>query len=532
MIWNEALSHQGFCCYTWVVNQATRRGKKIIVSVALLPLALFLIHSWLASFAGARYFDPRHDPQYIYLLNSLLVSTGSYPGHMDHPGATAQAIGALALRAHHPSASSDELRESVLREPEAAGNRVAAWLVGVSSLLMFAAGVTLARSEYGLLGAIVFQAFPLTVASVWGSLPTVSPEFFLLCLSQVFCALLIVTNGPNRIALVGGALLGLMMVTKVTALLFLAVPLVLFRRRPKLMMMSYASVGAVFGLFVVLLYREKIKFYAAYSLGWFWRLATRQGIYGDGAPGIPETGQLLSNLASLSLELPHLFACAFVFGAYLISRRWTRLEDPEKWLVLAAISVGQIVLVSKSGQARYAFPALPAAAAAGFLMIGRPSLLPARAIMKVAAVAIPLLAVTAFGWNRSSQLEFRERTEKVLALLPVGDRFQRVCGRGGSSVDCALHLGNNFSHLEFSPLLERLYPEFLLWDGNSEGKLRGFNGRQTALEDLLKEKEVYFQGRTLLTPTGESMLRGFTATRILAPDDVATLWQIVPEGKR
>jgi hypothetical protein len=408
----------------------------------------------------------------------------------------------------------------VLRDPEAAGRRMALVLAVACAALVFASGWLLAPA-YGIGLALLFQAWPFAFAAVWGMETAVTPDFLVLCLSQLFCALLLRFAPSPKLALSGGGVLGLMLASKVTALLFLGAPLVFFRRRWAWAAQCYGVAAAVAASLIAVLYRSKIKYFLAYTLHWFVLLATHQGWYGDGQTGVPGAGVLVGNVAGLALAIPQFFLAAALCLA--LTPRFLRADFlvRDRWLIFAAVTLGQVVLVSKAAEVRYVFPALPAAGGALVLLLDARPL-----ALRAAGAVVGVLVVIACAANFTVAQRFRDEALAATALVPDRDTVARVCARGGSDVGCALYFGSNFSHKLFSAELARLYPRFLSWDGNPAGDLVDMNDRKIPLADVLaRHAEVYFLGRSLRGPSG-LLLRSARAVPVHDEPVINALWRV------
>lgn len=477
---------------------------------------------------GPRHFEGNSDPQYLYMMNSLALAAGSYPGHLDHPGATVHTLGAATLLAPRIGVSTDALIDEMLRDPEKMGRWIGAVLIAVSAVLIFLSGWFLASSSgFQLVHGLFFQLWPFGFAATWMLAPFIGPDFFLLCLAQLFCSLTLFLRPTWTSAIALGSMLGIMLATKITSVLFLAVPVLLFRKRLSLMIGVFASFGGVFLLLIGLVYRSHIKYFFAYMFNWVWGLATKRGWYGSGEAGLPGFEVLAGNLAGLALELPLLFIAAAIciFGGGRFFRRLTPRR--ELWLAMGLIAVGQILLVIKGGAPRYALPAVPAASLALLLMFF--GILPSWKVkaQNLALSFLVLLAIGALSTARTRLTYKSKLAEEMLKAVPAERPI--ICSGLGSRPDCALHIGNNFSHNYFTEKLKSLYPDHFLWVPDAKEVLLKFGNSSVPLSEYIAEKgSAVFQGASLEIE-GRSRLGNpdFQVIRIHEKDPRYAVWEAI-----
>src|ERR1051326_3654228 len=77
-----------------------------VLPCAVVPLAFCAAAAWLASARGPFWLAANLDPDYVYLLNGLLLACGRPPAVVHHPGTLPEALVAAVLRLMHPASAS------------------------------------------------------------------------------------------------------------------------------------------------------------------------------------------------------------------------------------------------------------------------------------------------------------------------------------------------------------------------------------------------------------------------------------------
>jgi hypothetical protein len=182
---------------------------------------------------GPYWLGTNYDPSYAYLLNSVRLAQLQTPQHVDHPGTTVHALGALVLPVVHRSLGiTEELEDDVLRYPEFYLRILTGCFLCLYTALLYLCG-SLALDVLGSVPlAWLVQATPFLSLNGFLELSDVKPEPLLLSVAAAVTAVLlwslsVPTPAPRRVALVLGVITGIGIATKVTALSLCAIPLVL-----------------------------------------------------------------------------------------------------------------------------------------------------------------------------------------------------------------------------------------------------------------------------------------------------------------
>ncbi len=470
----------------WVDFTAPTWGKRVGGALALLPLpALLVVAALLLKDArGPFWLGKNSDPDYPYLFNALVIAQIRSPGHIDHPGTTLQAFGAVVLRVSHAVAGIGDLEDDVLDDPEFYLTNIHQSMIVVGALVLFACGVLTLWATRNLALALVSQLPPFlstmvmfVLTGVW-----VEPPLFLLTLLFGAVTLLFLEGKlkerPRLAAVLFGMLTGLALATKITAVPLVVVPLLLLPWRSKI---AYGAWSAAAFFLATLPILPKYR----YFLAWVGRLGTHTGAYGEGERGFIDPEKYLPGLWFLAKNECILFAVLLVSVAVLAI--WPvlrlRLPPPDEatgrafrgLLAVTLTQIAQILLVAKQPDTRYLMPALGLVGVNLVLVcrIGYPLWGP-RALGGFGLVLAAALLLQ--GWwtaqwhgylksDQQVQQEFFAETEAQFAESRV------VYYYSASSPLYALWFGNYCTlswegehRGRYAEKLQALYPDALFWD--------------------------------------------------------------------
>lgn len=444
----------------------------------LIPLAMGLASSGLREVRGPYWLGSNSDPEYAYLLNSLRLLHGLPPTHRDHPGTPLQVLGALVIQAAHGMAGQAELTDDVIRAPEWYLDTISETLVWIYGLVLLAAGGVVYRKTHNVVLALLFQAAPFLSITSLLEAPRVRPEPLLLILSGLLAIALFLHLHPTartrsqRSAWVLGALVGLCVATKLTALPLLVIPLVILPTwRSRACALVAALVAFLVGILPMLAYLHGLYL-------WIHGIVTHQGDYGTGELGIVATKYFLWALKTIGRREP----CFLLFVAVSLWASWACVPrllrrngqaEPERLDLLKrglfAVALAQLLqwlLAAKMPRYHYMVPS------AGLLGLNLVLLATIalqegwfrqrwRVVSLVAAIAAAGLAqgnelwkcVRALGDERAHQLDVQREI-----LERYGD-WVKVYGYRSSSIEHALYFGDMYSDGVFHAWLRRAYPD-------------------------------------------------------------------------
>ncbi len=326
------------------------------------PILFLILHAAFSQARGPFFLGFNYDPDYAYLFNGLNLTSGIPPDHIDHPGTSLQLFAAAGIKLANFTATKVGTNETVLAHSEMYLGRLNLTLmIGYAiSMVLFAAWVW--RKTGSMTVALLWQAAPFLLDESFLEVTRFRPESMILIIAGAMAAVLYVRafqdepDGMGVICLLAFlAVTGV--VTKINFLPFVLVPL--FCLRTWKARAIYLVLLCCFGSLWMLPLKPHYQRFAT----WVLNLVTREGRYGDGAPGL--IGQHYSMfLAQLVPARPALFL-AIALGFTALIQSWRRPKRTARetrlaWL-LAGLVLAQIVeclMVGKFGHARYLLPAM------------------------------------------------------------------------------------------------------------------------------------------------------------------------------
>lgn len=482
----------------------------ILALLLVVPTLFVLVTEEISRLRGPFWLGTNSDPSYVYLVNSLALSEGEAPRHVDHPGTTLQLFGAGWLRLLTCRSLQDA--DCAARVFDRSEDLLRHWVLAqriLIAVVFWAGGVIVWFVTGTRLWAVVYQAVPLSCASALFESVYFKPDPWTLLLSGLLGAGLIFLGSREaerrRGWVVGiGALSAALVVTKVTAFLvpvFVVTEPGVWRRRrvfvPAFLVCTLVFLIPVLGVLPDL-------------VGFAWRSATGTGAYGRGETARLALSGWFSNLGRLVGEEP---AYAFVVAGSLVLATigWIRSERAEarqasrRLLILASFQVMQLLMVAKQPRVRYLLPMVGLLGVNALLGWSTLRLLQPRARAGAALAAvlgIVLVSSLAVRWRvETARLaRFRE------AALAAGDSEQRTAA-GGTVLDLygtsskafALWMGASYFEPRYAEPLKATYPGFLTVNTRRR-ELKNFDGvvREPGLRKL--GESFFARGRVPVRP--------------------------------
>jgi hypothetical protein len=483
-----------------------------------LPIAYLISHGFLSRQKGNFWWTVNQDPDYAYLLNSLIVANGDSPGHIDHPGTPMQILGAIVLRVSHFflslfTASSGNLTDSVLTNSESYLYWINYTLVALGALSLLIVGIGSLLISHQLPLSLLLQTTPFVTARtlVVNEASRVAPEPLLFCISQLLVLLLVAywydkTAERSRWFAIGiGALFGLGMATKVTFVPMVFFILLVVGWRGKLLAIMAAIATFMVATFPIIPYYSGV-------VDWLVTLTTHTGLYGTGEPGFVETESFISNLSNIfsrnrafiviflifngfcSLALLYFWLNRRAFASSAIANSRHRTLG---WLsvVVGLVVWGQILITAvENSSARYLVPSVGLAGFLIFLslqlldfLLLRRTVFRDRSILITTSIALLLCVAIGFAQFDQALASIARRStvyERELAqlntLLTI-DQTAQTCGKvmakRFSSVESALYFGDIWTNARsikggtvFAERLNQLYPNTVFYNEPRSGK--------------------------------------------------------------
>lgn len=484
-----------------------------VLVFAAIPLFFGSVSFLLQRERGPCWLGTNRDPTYAYLMNSLLLLNGKTPGHVDHPGTPVQILGALLIKANNPSSSASELTERVFKDPESELARINAFLIWLSIIAIFIAGIAILNAYRSFLAGILFQTLAVGSATTFWSTQGMSPEPLLIPITLVFStiAACLAAGGQSksvRLLLLGllGILGGVGIATKVTFFPVLLIGMVLSTAVCEFLIYGACTAfsAALFLLPALPELRRSLIFWES--------IATHTGQYGGGAPGLINTFGFLENLCTIAQTEPLLLASwVLTLLLFLMSPRHLSLfrmqDDASPWVVIVGTLIAQVggtILVAKHYAPHYLLPVLLTLPLSGCLILKQCGEISNRGRQRVLEFGVFVVYILTVVFNLSCGLpkllfEARNHYESGYALYTFVKRASNKAlmldYSNGSSPESGLEFGNVFSKNFFGFKLAEIYPHYRCLDGR--GFIRGFP------EIPIKDKDVFLSGTSVYV-SGES----------------------------
>jgi len=442
---------------------------------------------------GEHWHAINYDPAYAYLFNGLNIATGKPPYHVDHPGTPVQMWTAILIRLGNLHSDTSQISENVIQDAPKwidLSTLSIAWLV--SAAILFA-GVFVWMVNRNIVQALVMQSGFLLVPTFAAYSVRLDAEGMLVAIGTIFSATLIasVYCKPQKIAFFEfalGFIFAVAVATKITFLMnFLLIPGFLFRPERWKKTAPIVALGGTVGLALSLwpVFPELSR-----SMHFWTKIASRQGYYGEGSPGLPDWNVWLNSaiellrgnimVVLLAIAIPSILL-VIAARSHFSKKGGGKENETTKALLLPCLSifatiVVQTILVAKHPAQHYLLAGYPMAILGAALALG---VLKNSLTLRHFAIASFGLVSLYFGFlleanNRtlnewaqihSARKEFLARDLLQIATIEPG--LRRSFYFGSSSPTYALHFGNGYSGNRYGTQLESIYPNqlnFVIWN--------------------------------------------------------------------
>ncbi|MCX7590862.1 MAG: hypothetical protein N2255_04455 [Kiritimatiellae bacterium] len=302
-----------------------------------------------------------YDPEMPYFISSLAALKGESYTYVDHPGTPVEMIGSALLLATRPFVAW-QIGTFVmyhLRNPELF-LLLARGLLLLGSLGAFAAtarqSIRIRHWSDALLAAVIPAAFFAFHPAAFFTLTHWSHNSFTFLGGTSFLLLLLISgrDAPRinwrRIALLGflaGVLTAIQLyfITWVAGVIMtLVIGEVRQRTRDRRVARTAVFVLAFAVLGFCLATLPVVSEYPR-MFRWFVKLATHQGRYGCGSPGVISLSQLGTNFRELGSQMPETFAAAIFVAAGLATGIWRQVRLPNAQPHLIGLAGGLLVQI-------------------------------------------------------------------------------------------------------------------------------------------------------------------------------------------
>ena len=462
-----------------------RRRLAQALLLLLLPALTGVAAEYGRTIRGPFFAGQNQDPSYRYLLGALRVATQSKTAFIHHPGLTTQGLGAGVVTVTHslrwspsretPSDWAQDLARDVVGHPE-----LYLRAMQLTILMAFLAALVtvgfLAWRGGDPVAALLLQASALLSALGLESLSLVGPESALMLAIVALAATVwrfasVAPNDERAFALAFGAITAFALSTRISAVLFVIVPLLLLRSwRGRLLFGVTAAAAASLALMIV---EER-----SHLLPTFLFHGRRTGDYGAQPRSLFDPNLYGEGIAALFLR-HHAFFAVMGLAVAVWIWQWQRRHKAQTLglyhRALGAVLLGQVVqllIVSKTPAGRYLLPATALVALdlalVWALVAGGSRQKSDRLRALIAVLLLTLPAALELPRHRAEHERLRRGTagQRTIAAeisqLPAGCKiveFYRA-----SSIPYALQFGRHHLPKAASYLLAERYPEQIFYN--------------------------------------------------------------------
>jgi hypothetical protein len=405
-------------------------------------------------------------------------------GHIDHPGTTVQTAAGLLIRVVYLFSGTDsDLSTDVLSDPEKYLRPISYLWVFISCCVLFLCGRKIYKTSGNILTAFYFQSVVLVISTIFTQITDLRPEGFLVWGGMILVTICFSFIHEREIssrrmllyALKFGIIIAFLVITKVTALPLLVIPLFLLRK--------WKSVAVYFGVVLVsaLLFLIPALSRIKYFFTWAYNLLFHSGIYGQGKEEIIDPAAFRQGLGYIfSYDTFFLLVVVLmaITLAYLIVKRKATFKlfrsDARLRLFVAVFSTVVVctLMVAKHFKTHYLIPAyilLPLGSYLSLSLIGAASqkalfFFQRKSVQRIAFILVVgsyslynLSQVSSFGNYRNHKIE----TADFLAKYKNVPRLYITYEFYSTEVPPSLYFGLCYSGTgkeEYIPILNKVFP--------------------------------------------------------------------------
>lgn len=473
---------------------------------ALVPLLLFIF--MLFRLAELHFFFQGWiDPVYAYLMNGLTFALGSNDvGHVDHPGTPLQLFIALMITIIGWFHNSDDLATDVLTHPEYYLRIISVTLIMINCVVIGLLGNYAYKKLRSIQLAVAIQLLPLLSAQLVTFMPIVACETVVDFLAFAIAAVIIIYDNQKqentKLILLMAVLSALMVATKISTLVILTVPFLVFAKARS----KAVYLGATF--FLILLFVSPVLGKLGIFANFLGKMATHTGQYGSG-----EAKMFDSTIYFQSLKM--MLAKEFTFtlhvlllpvGGVLIIKKGIHGTLKRIYIAIAVATIFQMLVVARHYSFHYLMPVFALCMPLhGYFWIRyfqpKISKVPARilslvALSLVAGVFIRLTVKNNFQKGIVNSVE--KTTQMVQSELKGKYIIITEYNNDAACPEPALRFGLSYTggnmKARYVPILEAAYPDNYLW--NSRNGFTDWKGSYLASDIFLQEKKMYIYANT------------------------------------
>lgn len=500
--------------------------------LAIPPLILIGVTLHLREVMGPYWLWCNYDPPYAYLLTGLDMAQFRWAGFNDHPGVPLQALIAVVIWIKQALGQNLPMSQAALADPEPYLSAVNYALLGFMAAGLWVLGILARRGLRSIWLAWLAQAMPFFSLTVLKFMPRVGAESPLILTCMAAAALLLlplrypIETHPRRYAAAWGVVCAFGMVSKVTVLPILVMPLVVLPgyHLRKRFVFWLAGAYVVFILPIIGAFHHHVY--------WLLQLLIHTGRYGEGSLGLVSHNYLHNLMAMIqtepgsSLALAAGMACLVLGGVAAGFRRLLSAGPGRLLLAVVSMQLLQLLMVAKHPDEHYLIPGICLAPITLVLVIvtlrdgPMPRLVSGWRAPAAAAALLAFLVWHQVPVIRAHAHNLKANTDNALALHALIKKRYDGCRRlqsypVSSKVSGFLHLSTRYGRM-YADRLKKLYHyDYWYLDRNS-GAITHW-GRPASAREL-------FEGGACIVAQGWKL----TNKRLPAPP--GGRWVRLPQG--
>lgn len=281
------------------------KNKLFILSLIILPVALFIFEVILKHSRGEYYLYDNYDGPYGQLLGSLNIAQMLKPGYFQHPGIVPQLIMGFVIKVSHMLQGNDpNIVLDTFNRPEFYLQRINVVFTIINAISLYYLGKVTYKKTKSMSTAIFLQFTPFISVMVIYELTLNIPETFLLSLILILLTLTvsflhegILSKKKNLMyVILFGFICGLALATKISVLPIMILPFLIIK---KFVNKTYFVIISVVTFLVLF-------FLISPDSTRIWKFVftsmVHSGKYGTGSANFMDTSQIIPKLTALSNE--------------------------------------------------------------------------------------------------------------------------------------------------------------------------------------------------------------------------------------
>jgi hypothetical protein len=473
---------------------------------AIVPMLLFIFMLFRLAELNA-FFQGWIDPVYAYLMNGLTFALGSNDiGHVDHPGTPLQLFIALVITMIGWFHNSGDLATDVLTHPEYYLRIISITLGILNCTVIWMLGNFAFKKLQNTQLAVAIQLLPLLSAQLATFMPVVACETMITFLALAIAAVIIVYDNQKeestKLVLLIAILSALMVATKISTIVILVVPFLVFAKAQSKAI--YLGTTVLLFLLFVLPVLGKLGIFTNLLS----QMATHTGQYGSGEAKLFDFTIFFHSLNMMLVkEFPFtLHVLLLPVGGVVIARKGISGSLKRIYIAMAVATVFQMLVVARHYSFHYLMPIFALCMPLhGYCWIRffQPKIsqvssriLSLIVILLVAGVFIRLVVKNNFHKGIVNSVE--KTTQMVQSDLKGKYIIMTEYNNDSAFPEPALRFGLSYTggnmKGRYVPVLAAAYPDNYLW--NSRDGFTNWKGSYLASEVFAADDKIYIYANT------------------------------------